>query len=583
MKINGLILVLSVVFGINATAQNLPHQLTPQEKERMQTYLESFQHRNSQAGNFLVFDPPASKVRAAAEWEEIDGLLVTWTSYLPTVREIIRWARLETTVWVVCSDSNAVKNSLTNNNIPLSNIRYLQINFDSVWSRDYGQWNVYTNDVDSLYMVDWIYNRPRPDDDVVPEFLSDVTQIPMFSLTQSPNDLTHTGGNYMVDGYGTAFSSELILDENPTKTQAQIDTIMKHFMGIQRYVKMPTLPYDGIHHIDMHLKLLDEETLLWAEYPNGVADGPQIEANLQYVQSNYPSVFGTPYKIVRIPSPPEIWNGNEYYPDNQGAYLTYTNAVFVNKTVLVTQYYTAYDTIARRIWETALPGYKIQFIDCNDIIQASGALHCITKEVMSSDPLLITHQALHDTYNTTNDYRVDAWIKHRSGIASATLFYTTDTTQAYQSVAMSLTNAGTNTWTGFIPAQVPGTKVYYYVAAQSNSGKSQVRPMPAPQGYWKFEVLGPVSTFEPTAELSVNLFPNPSNALVCLNLNRKHSIPVEASIYNAIGQQVGRFSAASLDTGNKKLFFDSSALAPGVYTVVVSTEQETKSLKLGVK
>lgn len=33
-------------------------------------------------------------------------------------------------------------------------------------------------------------------------------------------------------------------------------------MGIERYIKMQTLPYDGIHHIDMHMKLLDEETLL---------------------------------------------------------------------------------------------------------------------------------------------------------------------------------------------------------------------------------------------------------------------------------------------------------------------------------
>jgi agmatine/peptidylarginine deiminase len=583
MMLKRIFLFVFILLGYSGFTQNLPHSLSPAEEKAMPAYLESFHHKSAQAGGLLVFDPPASPVRAAAEWEEIDGLLVAWTSYLPTVRDIIRWARLETTVWVVCNDSMAVKTSLTNNNIPLSNIRYLEVPFNSVWSRDYGQWNVYTNAVDSLYMVDWIYNRPRPDDDLVPEKLSDATQIPMFSLTQTPNDLVHTGGNYMVDGYGTAFSSELILDENPTKTAAQIDTIMKRFMGIERYVRMPTLPYDGIHHIDMHLKLLDEETLLWGEYPAGVADGPQIEANLQYVQNNFPSVFGTPYKIVRIPSPPEIWNGNPYYPDDQGAYLTYTNAVFVNKTVLVTQYYEEYDTTALRIWESALPGYKIQFIDCNDIIQASGALHCITKEVMSADPLLITHQALDDTYNTTSPYQVDAWIKHRSGIASATLYYTTDTSQAYQAVAMNLTNANTDTWTGFIPAQAVGTEVFYYVAAQSNSGKTQVRPMPAPDGYWNFEVLGPVSVSAPIAELNLNLFPNPSKGIVCLELNLEYGSSVQASVFNGLGQKVGQFSPGLLNTGNKKLFLDTSTLPTGLYTVSVESEQGRKSLKLGVK
>ena len=39
---------------------------------------------------------------------------------------------------------------------------------------------------------------------------------------------------------------------------------MKKFMGIERYIKMETLPYDEIHHIDMHMKLLDEETILMA-------------------------------------------------------------------------------------------------------------------------------------------------------------------------------------------------------------------------------------------------------------------------------------------------------------------------------
>ena len=69
----------------------------------------------------------------------------------------------------------------------------------------------------------------------------------------------------MCDGFGTGFSSKLTLDENTLHTEAEVDTIMKKFMGINRYIKMETLPYDDIHHIDMHMKLLDEETILMAE------------------------------------------------------------------------------------------------------------------------------------------------------------------------------------------------------------------------------------------------------------------------------------------------------------------------------
>ena len=87
-------------------------------------------------------------------------------------------------------------------------------------------------------------------------------------------------------------------------------------MGIDNYILMEVLPYDDMFHIDMHMKLLDEQTVLVAEYPEGIADGPQIEANLQYVLSNFNSAFGTPYKVIRIPSPPST----RKLSDNNGSY-----------------------------------------------------------------------------------------------------------------------------------------------------------------------------------------------------------------------------------------------------------------------
>ncbi|MGI8891896.1 MAG: agmatine deiminase family protein, partial [Bacteroidia bacterium] len=279
------------------SSQDLPKYLTEEEKQLMPFYLD-------QARQGAPVNPPATQVRAMAEWEELDGILVTWTSYTSIIREIVKYARLETQVYIVCSDSNTVKNNLTNNNIPLSNIHFLIAPYNSVWSRDYGQWNVYTDDVDSLLIVDWIYNRPRPLDDAIPGILANHLNLPFYEMTTPPYDLIHTGGNYMVDGFGTAFSSNLIVDENPTKTIAEIDTILNLFMGIDRYRKMTVLPYDGIHHIDMHMKLLDEETILLGQFPPGVSDGPQIEANLLYILNNFNSIHGTPYKIIRIPMPP---------------------------------------------------------------------------------------------------------------------------------------------------------------------------------------------------------------------------------------------------------------------------------------
>ncbi|MBL0018259.1 MAG: agmatine deiminase family protein [Bacteroidetes bacterium] len=539
------------------------HRMSPAEQAAMPSYLQA---RTSTG----ITSPPVSPVRAPAEWEEIDALNITWTGYTAVLKEIVRFARLETKVIIVCADSLSVQSYLTNNGIPLTNIDFLVAPYNSIWCRDYGQWNIYTHDVDSLALIDWIYNRPRPKDDTVPSSIARNELLPMYQTIQAPYDLIHTGGNFMTDGFGTGFSSNLVLNENPSHTAAEIDTILAKFMGINRFVKMSTLPFDVIHHIDMHLKLLDEETLLVGEYPQGVADGPQIEANLQYILSNYNSIYGTPYKVVRIPMPPDAAGR---YPNNNGDYRTYTNAVFVNKTILVPGYETRYDTTAQRIWEEAMPGYNVQFINCNSIITALGALHCITKEVATRDPLLISHQPLADTYDAQNPYPVDARIQHRSGITVAELYYRTDTLLPYQALPMTLSNALTHTWTASIPAQAPGTKIDYYVSAVANSGKAQVRPMPAPAGYWSFEVLQFVGT-EPAllAESAMKpAFPNPSKGITCIPVAVGEEGHGQLELTDVVGRKVASIADGWMPAGEKNYFIDTQNLVAGVYLLVFET------------
>lgn len=550
-----------LAISVAAQQQNLPAGMAPGEPALMPSYLNNIQPNG-------ITTPPASPVRTAAEWEEMQAITITWTSYQSVLKEIVRAAQVECQVYIVCSDSNTVKTYLTNNSVPLINLHYLIVPYNSVWIRDYGQNTCYTNDVDSLILVDWIYNRPRPKDDTIPRQVANAFNIPIYETTQAPNDLIHTGGNFMSDGLGTAFSSELVLQENPNHTTAEIDSIMSDFMGINRYVKMTVLPYDGIHHIDMHIKLLDEQTLLVGQYPQGVADGPQIEANLQYVLSTWMTPNGTPYRVIRIPMPPQ---SNGLYPNQGGDYLTYTNAVFVNSTIILPLYYTQYDTTALRIWRESCPGYNVVGINCNSTIPASGAIHCITHSVGTDDPLLISHFGLPNTTNTVTPYQVDARIQHRSGIATATLYWTTDTLQPYQTVTMTLTNAALNTWTGYIPAQPVGTHVYYYIAATSVSGKSQVRPMPAPSGYFTFEVTGLQSVTEHLQPAFNHAFPNPSHGLTCVPLTMPTQDEGRMTLVDMTGREIMVVHEGTFVQGEKNYFLNTDGVAPGAYQLVLTT------------
>jgi hypothetical protein len=250
-----LLFLLFASAGAFSQNKDLPKGLTSEEIEFLPKYRFPVSTEKSIAA------PPQGPKRAMAEWEEIQTLVIRWvgTSYNFELREIVRYAREECEVLIVCNDSNTIKNNLTSNGIPLSNVKFLVTSSNSIWMRDYGANPVYLNDVDSLVLVDWIYNRPRPADDAVPAAIANYKGLALFETTTAPDDLVHTGGNYMSDGFGNGFSSELVVEENgpgnafgvSTKTPLVIDNIMEDYMGITNYIKMPTLPYDGIHHIDI--------------------------------------------------------------------------------------------------------------------------------------------------------------------------------------------------------------------------------------------------------------------------------------------------------------------------------------------
>ena len=518
-----------LIFFQNSFSQGLPHWMTKEESNLWKNY----QH----PANPLFSDPPPSPVRGMAEWEELQGIMITWTDFLFILRDVVDYAQEEGKVFIVCSDSNSVKSYLQAGGVPLYNLDFLETPYNTIWCRDYGPWTAYTNDIDTLNMIDWIYNRPRPKDDTISVTFANYIHVPIYQTTTSPYDLIATGGNLMVDGHGTAFSSKLILNENPGKTEAQIDEIMNKFLGTDRYILMNTLPYDGIHHIDMHIKLLDEETLLVGQYPPGVADGPQIEANLQYVLNNFKTCYGRDYKVVRIPMPPDA--SGQYPP--AGDYRTYTNSIIINKTVIIPTYEYQYDTTAFRIYREAMPGYNVVGINSNSIIPSLGAIHCITKEVGVFDPVWISHPKMKPVVYDEDSIEVKAVIKTKSGIAEVSVFWTSDTTTGFSSIPMYFVSG--DTMVGYIPAQIDSTEIFYYISATSNSGRTVAKPLVAPEGFFNFLVENSVTNladnFKPEGFYLSQNYPNPFNPTTKIQFRISYGGFVNLKVYDILGNEVG--------------------------------------------
>ncbi len=495
-------------FSTHLSAQEpLPKWMTEEEKAIYQEYLENLPQPKSTS-------PPANPPRTPGEFEEAMGVIITWAVYNDELRDIVRHAREAVMVFIVTNNEAGVQNYLINGGVSLENIYFIQAPFNSVWVRDFGPQSTYLDDTDELAFIDWSYNRPRPQDNQIPAFMADYFGFNIHQMAYQSTLLTATGGNFMTDGHGTGFSSRLILAENPSLTEDQVDHIKYEYKGIHTYIKMDELPYDIISHLDMHMKLLDEETLLVGEFPAGVSDGPYIEANLAYLLTNYNTCYDRYYNVVRVPMAPSP-TGN--YPPN-AYYRTYTNSVILNNVVLVPIYGSYLDAEALAIYEAAMPGYEIIGINMNNVISASGAIHCITREIAATDPIFISHAPIRpEEIDDQEEIEIKTFISTQSGIESAQLFWTEDPDNGFMQMDMVLEN---DTFYAHIPSKELYTEIHYYISATNNNEKTITKPLVAPAGYYTVN-FGDTETSSPIIEstLRFNVYPNPANDFISISVS----------------------------------------------------------------
>mgnify|MGYP002401652941 CR=1 FL=1 len=159
-----------------------------------------------------------------------------------------------------------------------------------------------------------------------------------------------------------------------------------------------------------------------------------------------------------------------------------------------------------------------------------------------------------------------AYAKSRSGIANASLYWRTDTTQAYAQVNMTLAQ---DTFRASIPAQPLGTNVYYYISARSNSNRTVTKPITAPSGYFRFRIDNPTSINEnqinPEEYTLGQNYPNPFNPQTVINFSIGSSDVVELVVYDALGREVATLLNEFRNAGENSVTFDASSIAGGVY------------------
>jgi agmatine/peptidylarginine deiminase len=420
--------------------------------------------------------PPAEPVRATAEWEEVEAIMVRWPNSTNPNWNLL-WAQflqpvaLDLKIYVICASQaqiTTVQNYFLAHNVPIDSMEFQVQATNTVWIRDYGPWWVWRQTSWDRAIVDWIYNRPRPQDNVIPEW-----QAALWGLEYYGPNLVFTGGNFMVDGWGRGFCSELVLQENGTTvdTKAELDSVLGAFMDLDTVYTFPR--FFGIDHIDMSMKLLNDHTCILNRYPAGNQYNAVMDS-CEEILSQVQNPWGQNVQVVRINTP--SWDAGTAY--------TYTNAIFVNNKVLLPIYNRAEDAAAIALWDSLLPGYSIYSFDCNSIIPSQGAIHCVVKEVIHRYLIRIEYSPLPEQLASETDAQIRARVTSLGTLNSDSLqlFYTLDTGGAWQT--QTFASLGNDSFSVMIPPQRSHAPVYYYVRAKNVENNWTTMPRYGPEAHF---------------------------------------------------------------------------------------------------
>jgi agmatine/peptidylarginine deiminase len=442
--------------------------------------------------------------RVAAEWEPALGAMVAWPPIVPEALlvEIAKDDRL----FVLVDDSETqaeAAEQLEELGIDLASVDFIvaEDSDELAWTRDWGPFALFdergAHHFADPRFIGYPHTTPdcegrlyRPyipflwDDSAGDTTTETLARSLGFSNVQLP--FGFTGGNALVDGHGTAFSTCVMFNENRRVlglSKQEFLRAVEDRLGISDYIVLPNFEWFGIQHIDCLLKPLDEETILVKRVPEGHPDHGPVEEIVAYL-SSLTNPHGRPYRILRVDTPPYLLG---YFTAN------YTNSLILNRKVLVPLFGIPADEKALETWREALPGYEVIGYENPGLLGWAwfDALHCRVRAIWDPEMLYMHHRRLDDRVEPGESHRVEVLLRDysRKGLVD-------------EDLALSWRLQGETDWReaplekgkepevylAAIPGPGSGRTVEYFLSAADRSGRRGTLPRGAPVGFYSFTV-----------------------------------------------------------------------------------------------
>ena len=284
--------------------------------------------------------------------------------------------------------------------------------------------------------------------------------------------LYFTGGNFMTDGYGMGFSTELMVNENNILQEQFIDIVTDNIY-IDTYHIFDNPNESSIQHIDCMAKLVSAETIIIKQVSES---SPEYECIEEFADSfnSLNTFYGRPFNIHRIFCP-EI-NGGSWETNPVAAY---TNSLILNNKVLVPMYGIPEDMDAIESFQEAMPGYDVIGFDDTWSNQWYGedALHCRTMGVFDPNMMHVSHKSIRtEELNDGGIFVAAEVVSYRPNdyITDVSLNWKYSAEDGpFNIIELSCIDGNCS---GVFPELTPLSDIEYYITASSSNGYSISHP-----------------------------------------------------------------------------------------------------------
>jgi len=466
-KIISLLIVLLALYSSRTVAQ----KAAPDYRKLHYLSEEEMNTKFDPTRDFYETDPPEGPIRNVAEFDQMQSVLVRYPLDIPValVREMAEDCRVLTIVSSSSQQQTAL-NYYQNNNVNTEHCDFLIAPTDSEWTRDYGPWFVFDGN-NQPGIVNFPYNRPRPNDNDIPIRVAEYMGIDLYGM-----NLESTGGNYMCDGMGKAASTDLVWEENPGYSHAEIAGLVEDYLGIENYMVTADPLDEYIKHIDCWGKFLSPGKIILGQVPESDYRYEDYEAIADYFASQISS-YGVPYEVYRVFTP------------GQSQVTPYTNSLILNKKVFVPTTGSQWDDEAIEAYENAMPGYEIIAVPYSGWYNTD-ALHCRTKGIADIGMLYFKHVPLLGEVPYEESIEISTDLIAYSGediyADSVFLIYSVDN-GSFDTLLMEHQNG--DTWTGTLTGLSGGDQVAYYLFAADESGRRTNSPFIGLPDPFEFEII----------------------------------------------------------------------------------------------